>query len=200
MGKADLSDQLFYKYGKELNLSIFIQPLRFVLIIWVVFIVETFLSINFGGLGILPRTSTGLTGILTATLVHGSLNHIISNTFPVFSLGVLLYFCYPSIANRIFVQCYLLTNSMVWLLARGGSYHIGCSGLVYALAAFLIAIGIYKKDLKSLLTAIVVIVLYGGLVGGLFPLHPGVSWESHLLGAIAGVAFAWFEYKTKKVI
>ncbi len=168
----------------------FLPPIRFTFLMWLVFSVEVSLGFDFGFLGVLPRHTSGLIGVATAPLIHGSLNHILSNTFPVLFLGGVLYMFYNSIANQVFLQCYILTNFFVWLLARP-FYHIGASGLVYALAAFLIAIGLFRKDFMSLLIAVLVIGLYGGLMYGLLPIHEGVSWESHLFGAVVGVGSAW---------
>ncbi len=181
-------DSPFFMANKFKNS--FLPALRFVFLMWLFFSIEVILGFDLAFLGIYPREVNGLIGIVTAPLVHGSLNHIISNTFPILFLSGFLYLFYNSIANQVFIQTYLLTNFFVWLLARP-SFHIGASGLVYAFAAFLIAIGIFRKDFKSLLVAIAVVLLYGGLVYGLFPVSEGVSWESHLLGAVAGVGTAW---------
>ncbi len=170
--------------------SSFLPPIRFTFLMWLFFSIEITFGLDFGFLGILPRQTSGLVGILTAPLVHGNFQHILSNTFPLLFLGGVLYMFYNRIANQVFIQCYLITNFFVWLLARS-SYHIGASGLVYALAAFLIAIGLFRKDFTSLMIAVIVIGLYGGLMYGILPVNNGVSWESHLLGAIVGVGTAW---------
>ncbi len=165
---------------------------------WVFFSVEFFLHVELGFLGIRPRTVQGALGILTAPLIHGSVQHIISNTFPMLFLGVTLYVFYNRIANQVFLQCYLFTNFFVWLLARDSS-HIGASGVVYALAGFLIAMGFFKRDFRSLFISLVIIAIYGGLVYGLFTMNSRVSWESHLFGAIVGVGTAWGLSKSSKI-
>jgi membrane associated rhomboid family serine protease len=176
-----------------------IIPLRMVFIMWAVFFIDPFLPlIDFRAFGIIPRTLTGLIGIFTAPLVHGNLTHLISNTLPLLLLGTTLYFFYNKIANSVFFGLYLVINSLVWLLARP-SIHIGASGVIYGLAGFLIFFGIFRKDLKSLVISIIITLLYGGLVYGIFPDQPGISWESHLLGGIAGAFFAMqFSKKPKK--
>ena len=158
---------------------------RFIFLMWVVYSIEFFFGIDFSGFGILPRTTNGLIGILAAPLIHGSSVHIISNTIPLLFLGWTLFFFYESIARMVFVSCYFLTNVLVWAFARP-SLHIGASGLVYGIAFFLIFYGFFKKDFKSLAISAIIIFFYGGLVYGLFPNQPGISWESHLIGAIVG--------------
>ncbi len=171
---------------------------RFVFLMWVVFSIQFFFPVNFNSFGILPRTLHGLVGILTAPLVHGSSVHIISNTIPLLFLGWTLFFFYENIARQVFLICYFVTNILVWIFARP-SMHIGASGIVYGIACFLIFFGFFRKDFKSLLISVVVIFLYGGMVYGIFPNQPGISWESHLIGAIVGGYTAMYYAKSKRV-
>lgn len=167
-----------------------VVPFRLVFFMWVVFTLEFYLQIDLGWLGIQPRTLTGLIGILTAPLIHGNLAHLISNTLPILFLGAILFYFYPRIAAVVFARCYLITNALVWLLSPRVSYHIGASGLVYGLSAFLILFGLLRWDFWSLLVSVVVFLMYGGIFYGIFPNNPHVSWESHLAGAVVGMSVA----------
>jgi membrane associated rhomboid family serine protease len=181
-----------------LNGKYILPPLRLVFLMWAFFAVENYLSVDLGFLGIYPRTLHGLIGILTGPMIHGSWMHITSNTLPLLFLGGALYYFYDKIATRVFLQCYLFTGIFVWLFGRS-FYHIGASGLIYGLAFFLISFGIFRKDFKSLFISIVVVALYGGIIYGIFPSQPGVSWESHLMGAIVGVTTAFTLSKVRSV-
>lgn len=175
-----------------------VVPLRLVFLMWLVFTFEFYNQMDLGWLGIRPRTFTGLIGIFTAPLIHGSLPHLISNTLPLLFLGAVLYFFYPRIASVVFLQCYFITNLLVWLLSPRVSYHIGASGLVYGLSAFLIFFGFLRWDFWSLLISVVVFLLYGGIFYGIFPDNPHVSWESHLAGVLVGLGSAfWFKDKQR---
>ena len=90
---------------REIKKSSFLPPLRFVFMMWLFFSLDMILSFDLGFLGILPRETSGLIGILTAPLIHGSFNQIVSNTFPMVVLSVFLYFFYNSIANLDFIVC-----------------------------------------------------------------------------------------------
>jgi hypothetical protein len=79
----------------------------------------------------------------------------------------------------------------VWLAGRE-SWHIGASGVVYALAAFHFVSGIIRSDVRLLTLSVVVVFLYGGLIWGIMPIDPEVSWEGHLWGAVSGVALAFY--------
>lgn len=173
-----------------MNKASIVPPLRFVFLMWLFFTVETTFGLDLGYMGIKPRTWDGTLGIVLAPLLHGSLWHIISNTFPMLFLGVVLYLFYRNIATQVFLQCYLFSGVLVWLFARD-LYHIGASAVAYGLAGFLMSMGFFRRDLKSILITLVIIFMYGGLIYGVVPTRPGVSWEGHLFGALVGVASAY---------
>lgn len=141
--------------------------------------------------GIFPREIDGLIGIITAPLVHGSWEHLISNSVPLFVTTTMIHFFYKRVAWPSFFLIYLLTGSAVWMFGRS-VYHIGASGVVYGLIAFIFGSGIFRRNIKSIILALVVTILYSGYLGGVLPFQEGISWESHLLGGIVGVLIAWF--------
>ena len=164
-------------------------PFRLVFIMWATYILGSMINFDIALLGIYPRTFLGMIGILFAPMIHGSVMHLVSNTVPLLFLGTILFMFYDRIARRVFFQCYFYTNILVWIFGRA-SYHIGASGLVYGLASFLIFYGIFKKDFRSLFISIIILILYGSLIYGILPLREGISWESHLLGALIGIGTA----------
>ena len=170
--------------------SSLVIPLRFAAIMWLLFLFEAFTPFDFGFLGLYPRHFSGLIGIITSPLIHGSLHHIISNTIPFIFLGTMLFLFYSKIAMRVFIQCYVFTGLLVWIFGRE-FYHIGASGVIYGLAFFHIFYGFFRKDFKSLAISIFVVLLYGGLIYGVFPMRQGVSWESHMFGALIGIGTAY---------
>lgn len=167
-----------------------IIPFRITIIMWLFFLIESVLPINLVFLGIYPRHVSGIIGIFTSILIHGSLQHILSNTIPFMFLGTMLFLFYHEIGLKVFIQCYVLTGILVWIFARE-VYHIGASGLIYALAFFHIFYGVFRKDFKSLAISILVILLYGGLIYGVFPIRDEISWESHFFGALIGIGTAY---------
>ncbi|WP_245906966.1 rhomboid family intramembrane serine protease [Reichenbachiella versicolor] len=171
-------------------------PVRMLLIMWMVYSIEFFFALDLGFLGVLPRSISGLIGILTSPLVHGSPQHIVSNSFPILFLGLSVFFFYPTIARWVFYTCYFMTGVMVWIFGRP-FYHIGASGVIYGLAFFLMFIGLFRKDFKSLLLSITVVVLYGGLFYGILPTDSRISFESHFFGAVVGTVLAYL-YRKKK--
>lgn len=167
-----------------------VAPLRLVFLMWLFFTIEYYVKIDFGFLGIFPLRADGLLGVVFAPMIHGDFNHLLSNSIPLLALGGSLYFFYPKIAGKVFLQGYFFTNILVWIFGRP-FYHIGASGLVYALASFLAFYGFFRKNFKSVLISAIVIFFYGGLLHGLFAFNSNISWESHLMGAIVGFASAY---------
>lgn len=175
-----------------------IVPSRMVFFMWLVFFIETRYSIDLSMFGILPRELLGLIGVLVGPLIHGSVVHLASNTFPLLFLGTALYYFYGNLATRVFLISYLGTGVLVWLFART-TFHIGASGLIYGIAFFLFFSGLFRRELKSLLIAIVVVLVYGGLIWGILPSIPGISWESHVAGTLVGGVLA-FLYRNNNAV
>lgn len=163
-------------------------------------IIEHASGISFVKWGIYPRTADGLKGIVFAPFIHADFDHLISNIVPFFLLLFMLIYFYRRISYRIFFLLYILSGFFVWLVARE-AWHIGASGIVYALAAFHLTSGIIRNDVRLLTLSVVVIFLYGGLMWGLFPIDPKISWEGHQWGAITGAILALYyrKYTIKRI-
>lgn len=165
-------------------------PISFVLLMWIINVIQFMMQLDFGGLGIHPRDNQTLIGIFTSPLIHGSWEHLLSNTLPILILGIILFVMYDKMALRVWLLNYIFTGLLVWIFARN-SYHVGASGLIYGLASFLLFSGFFRMDIKAIAVASGVAIFYGGMVWGILPLKEGVSWESHLFGGIVGLALAF---------
>ena len=167
----------------------------FVAIVWLVFAVSAsdVLDFSFSRLGILPREPRGLIGILFSPLVHSSLSHILSNTLPLIILIWFLFYFYSKIAFKTFFYLWLLSGLFTWIIGRD-SYHIGASGLIFAMAFFLFFSGIFRRYIPLVAVSMIVAFAYGSMTWSIFPLaeivDEQVSWEGHLSGAISGLIIA----------
>ena len=124
-----------------------------------------------------------------APLLHGSLEHIVSNSLPAFILGTALVYAYPMAARYVIPIVWIGAGLGVWLFGRE-SFHIGASGLNYGMMMFLCVIGAIRRDRRSVAVAFIVFFLYGSMIWGVFPGEPNVSFESHAAGAIIGIVLA----------
>ena len=162
----------------------------FTFLLWLIFLVDTWVVPSSVKPGIYPHTPIGLVGILLAPLVHGSAEHLVSNTLPLLLLGTGMIFLYPRAARISLPLLYLLPGVGVWLFARD-AYHIGASGLSYGMMFFLLVIGMLRKDRTSVGVSMAVLFLYSGMLMGLLPENSDISFEYHLFGALTGTACAF---------
>lgn len=148
------------------------------------------LALHLARFGVYPRAWHGLWGVLCAPLIHGSWEHLISNSVVLLVLGVVLLYGYPRAAPRVLALVWLGSGLGVWLFARE-SHHFGASGLAHGLMFFIFVSGILRRDRLSIALALIVFLLYGGMVTTIFPQQPGISYESHFFGALMGVVAAF---------
>lgn len=163
------------------------------MLLWIVFWIESRFGINFNKYGIYPRTFKGLIGIVCGPFIHGSLKHIFNNSVPLFVLSTALFYFYRKIRWKVLLLGLILTGLLTWIIGRP-SLHIGASGVVYMLVAFLFFKGIFSKQFQLIALALIVVFLYGGLLWYVFPINEAISWEGHLSGFFVGLLFA-FLYK-----
>jgi membrane associated rhomboid family serine protease len=159
----------------------------------VLYVTEVVDSVTGGSLepnGIEPREVDGLDGILWAPLLHGTWAHLLANTVPFLVFGFLAMA--GGIRQFVLVTAtiWVLGGLGVWLTGDGG-VHIGASGLIFGWLVFLLTRGFFARSLKQIALAVVLFMLWGGILFGVLPGAPGVSWQGHLFGALAGLLAAW---------
>lgn len=142
------------------------------------------------GLGVWPRRAEGLWGIVLMPLLHGGLGHLAANTLPFLVLGGLVLWRRTADFIAVTVVTTLLTGLALWTLGSSQAVYIGASGVVFGYFGFLVFRGYFERSPQSLLVALVVVVLYGGLLIGVVPQGNGISWEAHLLGFLSGALCA----------
>lgn len=179
------------KAEKSKMFHTFFFPLLFIFILWMVKFSEIVFDYPLYNLGVYPRHLKGIIGVFTSPLIHADFGHLLSNSIPLFVLGSGLFYYYRTVAYKIFFMILFATGFWVWVSARP-SYHIGASGVVYGLATFMFVSGAVKKNMSLAAFSLVVVFLYGNLIWGVLPVMPHISWESHLMGAIAGVVMALY--------
>jgi len=183
--------ELSLPVNKEPQTSVALKPIAInvvlaVMLLWLIKGSELFLGLDFSGLGVYPRTLSGLLGIVFAPLIHGSFEHLFSNTLALFILVTALFYQYPRSAKQVLAIIYFGSGLGVWIFARD-SYHIGASGLTHGLMFFLFLIGVLRRDKPAMALAMMVFFLYGSMVWGVFPSEERISFESHLFGAVTGI-------------
>jgi membrane associated rhomboid family serine protease len=140
--------------------------------------------------GIVPRTFSGLEGIVFAPFLHAGFAHLLANTVPFLMLGFLVMLRGLGTFVGVTLLVMVLGGLAVWLLGPSNTNHIGASGLIFGYLGYLLARGYFERSLGSLAIALLVGVMYGGALWGVLPGQIGISWQGHLFGFLAGVATA----------
>jgi membrane associated rhomboid family serine protease len=160
-----------------------------VAVMWVVEIVDSVaLDDRLQGGGIHPRDLGGLDGVLWSPVLHAGFGHLISNTIPFVMLGLLVMTHGRVRWLQVMAGTVALGGFATWVFARGGN-HIGASGVVFGFLGYLITAGFAARSVKAMLTGFLAVVMFGTVLLGVLP-SPGVSWESHLFGGLAGALMA----------
>lgn len=162
-------------------------------IMWLFYWADYLFIYDFHQLGVVPKQLTGLKGLVFMPWIHAhsDFKHILNNSVPAFLLIALLFYSYKEIAWRVFLGAWFLTGLLLWIFAAdNGAHHIGMSGVIYSLAAFLFTSGVLRKYLPLQALALFIVFLYGSLIWGIFPTKERISWEGHLSGMIVGVLLA----------
>ena len=179
------------KSEKKEILSILALPFMFLLIMWLVKLIELQFDLSFIKFGVSPQSLKGLKGVFFSPFIHKNLTHLFNNSYPILILGGLLFSVYQKIALQIFVWLFFISGFWLWIIGRP-SFHIGASGIIYALASFLFISGIIRKNPRLAAVSLVIIFLYGSMIWGILPTKESISWEGHLSGFAAGILVAIF--------
>ncbi|MDQ1731716.1 MAG: hypothetical protein QOK10_1875 [Pseudonocardiales bacterium] len=176
--------------------------LSFVVLLWVIELWDSLTNHQLDDNGIRPLETEGLWGIVFAPLLHSNWDHLIANTVPALILGFLMTLA--GLSRFIFATAiiWILGGFGTWLIGNIGAHcpyvgvrcepnHIGASGLIFGWLAFLIVFGFFTRKVWEIVIGVVVLIVYGGVLLGVLPSTPGVSWQGHLCGAIAGLVAAY---------
>ena len=162
-----------------------------VLLYLIEFVDATLFAERLDAEGILPREISGLDGVLYAPLLHHGWAHLSANTVPVLLFGFLAMASGLRQWVAVTAIIWLVGGLGVWLTADPGSITVGASGLAFGWLAFLLLRGWFNRSALQIALAMVLFFFWGGILWGLVPGQPGVSWQGHLFGALAGVLAAW---------
>ncbi len=169
-----------------------------VAIAWGLEILDTIVSGYFDRFGIQPRRVAGLPGVLTSPFLHLGFGHLISNSAPFLMLGGMVLIGGRKVFIRATLFIMVVGGIALWTLGPGGTNHVGASGLIFGYLGFLLARGIFEKSVVWIVVSVGILLLYGGMLNGVFPGQPGISWQGHLFGFIAGVLAAWAMFSREK--
>lgn len=161
-----------------------------VAVMWVLELADLVADLDLDRFGIRPRDAGGLDGVVLHPLLHGDLGHLIGNTIPLVLLGAVVALSGAFTIAAVLAVVTLVGGLGTWLVAPEETIHIGASGIVFGLAAYLVVRGFLTRNLLHLLVGVIVVAVWGTtLLRGLVP-ETGISWQGHVFGAVGGVVAA----------
>ena len=189
--RIDLPDPNYVssKRSRHNFLLAFRYGLLLSLLIWAVFITDLVFGLELVRFGIFPRVTGGLWGIIMTPLVHANWQHLLSNTMPLLIGTTAILYLYPNSSIRVAPIIYFGSSLVVWLVGRS-NIHIGASGFIYGLLAYVFVAGLLRRDARAIAVSLLIWFLYSSLLRGLVPGNGLLSWELHLAGFVLGVTLA----------
>jgi membrane associated rhomboid family serine protease len=163
----------------------------FTVLLYLVELVDRIMSGRLDNGGIIPRQVSGLDGVLFAPFLHDGWGHLIGNTLPVLLFGFLAMAGGLGQWIAVTATIWVISGLGVWLTASAGSLTVGASGIAFGWLAFLLFRGFFARSFLQIAIAVVLLFYWGSTLLGILPGNPGVSWQGHLFGALAGVFCAW---------
>jgi membrane associated rhomboid family serine protease len=162
---------------------------------WILELLDQLSGNQLDQLGIHAREIDGMPEILTAPFLHAGWDHLMSNSLPFLVLGFLVLL--SGLARWLVSSLIIIVISgmTAWLLTPVHTIILGASGLIFGWLTYLLARGLWSRRPAQVIIAVLVLLVYGGLIWGLLPGNAGISWQAHLGGAIGGVLAAWLLHR-----
>jgi membrane associated rhomboid family serine protease len=159
--------------------------------LWGFNLIHWLLRSPLNSLGIYPRSTFGLVGIIFSPFLHGNFNHLFFNTIPFFVLGMFILALGQNVFIAVTVVIAIAEGLIVWLAGRK-CLHIGMSGIISGYFGFVLGLAYFHPTLISLVLALVALYYFGSIIAGIIPTADLISWECHLAGLVSGVALVYF--------
>ncbi|MBS4102378.1 rhomboid family intramembrane serine protease [Tsukamurella paurometabola] len=163
----------------------------FVAALWGIEVVDAVAGNALDQWGIHPREGgDAVRGIAAAPLLHGGWEHLAANSVPALILGFLGLIAGAGRFLLATAIIWLVSGVGVWITGGTGTVVIGLSGVLFGWMTYLAVRGLFTRKPLDLVVGVALMVLYGGMLWGVLPGQPGVSWQAHLWGAVGGVLAA----------
>jgi membrane associated rhomboid family serine protease len=175
----------------------FVAMVAMLALLWILEALDQASGNRLDGYGIRPRTDDGLWHVFTAPLMHGGWAHLVGNSLPFLVLGFLVLLTGWAAWAGTTLASVVGSGALVWTLAPPHSITLGASGVVFGWLTYLIVRAFFSRSAGQIALAVVVFLLYGGILWGILPGTPGVSWQGHLGGALGGALAAWWLHRRR---
>ena len=173
--------------------------LAFVALLYAVELVDTLMGHRLDEGGVRPREADGLDGILFAPLLHYGWGHLVANTLPLLVFGFLILLAGVARWAAVTAVVWVVGGVGTWFAGQPHSIHLGASVLAFGWLVYLLLRGVFARDASQVALGVILLLVYGGLLLGVLPGQPGISWQGHLFGALGGALAAyWFGVRDRE--
>ena len=168
-----------------------IVALGFTLLLYLIELADVIIPAHLEDFGIHSRQLSKLDGVIWAPLLHSGWSHLFSNTVPILIFGFLAMASGIGRWIAVTATVWILGGLGVWLAGPSDAVTVGASGLAFGWLAYLLVRGLFNRSTGQLVVALVLLFIWGGMIWGILPGNPGISWQGHLFSVLAGVLAAW---------
>lgn len=160
--------------------------LKCVGLLWAITLVNAAIGYRLNVFGILPRHPWGIIGIPCAPFLHGGFNHLFMNTILFLFLGSFMIMSGLNLFYEVTILIIIISGILTWLFGRK-AIHIGSSSLIMGYWGYLLVHAYEQPTLLAILLGGACFYYFAEMAVNLLPSEPGVSWEGHCFGLIAGI-------------
>lgn len=165
----------------------------FVALLYLIELVDTLMGHRLDQAGVRPRELDGVEGILFAPLLHVGWAHLMANTVPLLVFGFLILLAGVARWAAVTAYVWVIGEVGTWFTGQSHSVHLGASVLAFGWLVYLLLRGVFSRSASQVALGVILLLAYGGLLLGVLPGRPGISWQGHLFGALGGALAAyWF--------
>ncbi|MFC0540380.1 rhomboid family intramembrane serine protease [Kutzneria chonburiensis] len=160
--------------------------------IWGIQVVNALLGYQLSySFGVQAWNPLSLPEVFTAPFLHYGWDHIEGNSGPLFIFGFLAAF--RGVRKFISVTLVIIVVSGLgaWLTSAPGTVTAGASGVVFGYFGYIMVRGLFDRHGIDIVIGLVMALSFAYQFSVIVPGTPGVSWQGHLFGFLAGILGGW---------
>jgi membrane associated rhomboid family serine protease len=170
--------------------------------IWAIQVVNALLGYSLSyRFGVQAWNPLSLPEVFTAPFLHYGWDHIEGNSGPLFIFGFLAAFRGVRKFVSVTILIIVISGLGAWLTSTPGTVTAGASGVVFGYFGYIMVRGLFDRHGIDIVIGLVMALSFAYQFSVIVPGTPGVSWQGHLFGFIAGILGGWIfrERRPKKV-
>jgi membrane associated rhomboid family serine protease len=141
--------------------------------------------------GVQAWNPLSLPEVFTAPFLHYGWDHIEGNSGPLFIFGFLAAFRGVRKFVSVTILIIVVSGLGAWLTSTPGTVTAGASGVVFGYFGYIMVRGLFDRHGIDIVIGVVMALSFAYQFSVIVPGTPGVSWQGHLFGFVAGILGGW---------